>query len=363
MAKIRAFSAFDMRGVIRPTHDQVFVYTASDSDVTGIGYITGDWQTNLEGVFDLPPNGSARGTITEISQSHGGRDVFEATGFTRSAATVLELAQEKDNDGLLACVLSGDDRILGSAKADYMIGFGGDDTLFGGRGNDQLFGGSGADTVDGGRGDDFLAGGLGADLLRGGGGGDTYLVDDARDRVEEAEGGGEDVILSYASFRIAANVEELVLIGDARINGRGSEAGERLEGNEARNRLEGLSGRDRLDGDGGADRLDGGAGRDQLTGGSGADIFRFASAAEADGDRILDFGEGADRLDLAAIDADSGRAGNQRLDFISGAAFSGRAGELAVHGARLVGDLDGDGRVDFAILLGTNDLGRGDLIL
>ena len=53
MAKIRAFSAFDMRGVIRPTHDQVFVYTASDSDVTGIGYNTGGWQTNLEGVFDL----------------------------------------------------------------------------------------------------------------------------------------------------------------------------------------------------------------------------------------------------------------------------------------------------------------------
>ena len=70
----------------------------------------------------------------------------------------------------------------------------------------------------------------------------------------EAEGAGRDTILSYVSTRIAANVERLVLIGDARIHARGGRGDDDLDGNEARNRLEGGGGRDRLDGDGGADR-------------------------------------------------------------------------------------------------------------
>ena len=176
----------------------------------------------------------------------------------------------------------------------------------------------------------------------------------------EAEGAGRDTILSYVSTRIADDVERLVLIGDARIHARGGRGDDDLDGNEARNRLEGGGGRDRLDGDGGADRIDGGFGRDTLTGGRGGDVFRFLDAGAADGDHILDFGDGADRIDLSALDG----APRRGLDWIGGDAFSGRAGELRHVAGRLAADLDGDGAADFTIRLDPDaDLGRADLIL
>ena len=76
-------------------------------------------------------------------------------------------------------------------------------------------------------------------------------------------------------------------------------------GNEARNRLEGGGGRDRSTATAAPTASTAAPAATSLTGGRGADIFRFASASEADGDRILDFGVGADRIDLSAIDADT----------------------------------------------------------
>ena len=109
------------------------------------------------------------------------------------------------------------------------------------------------------------------------------------------------------------------------------------------------------------DRIIGSLGADRLTGSLGADIFVFRSLGDSTmavsgRDTITDFSFGqGDRIDLTAIDARSGMAGNQAFTFIGGNAFSGAAGELsarAVAGGTLIsGDVNGDRVADFAILL------------
>jgi Ca2+-binding RTX toxin-like protein len=62
-------------------------------------------------------------------------------------------------DEVLKVILAGNDRIIGSDRADTLIGL------------------TGGDRLDGHRGDDVLIGGAGADRLSGGGGSDTFVVD------------------------------------------------------------------------------------------------------------------------------------------------------------------------------------------
>ena len=53
-----------------------------------------------------------------------------------------------------------------------------------------------------------------------------------------------------------------------------------------------------------------------MDGGDGYDVFVFRSAQAADGDLIVGF-EPGDRLDLSAIDADRGTAGNQTFTLVN----------------------------------------------
>jgi serralysin len=85
-------------------------------------------------------------------------------------------------------------------------------------------------------------------------------------------------------------------------------------------------------------------------------------------DRIEDFERGRDVIDLARIDADATRSGDQRAVFIGTDSFDGVAGELRyVSGwssrvAQL--DRDGDARADFELVLdGAGGLGASDFLL
>ena len=122
-----------------------------------------------------------------------------------------------------------------------------------GLGNDSANGGAGDDTLEGGGGDDILVGGSGTDLLKGGLGEDTLF------------GGWNDDI------------------------------------------LEGGDGDDKLYGEEGDDVLKGGKGSDIMTGGKGSDIFEFQADDFAAGelDKILDFEDGADLIQLKGIGADA----------------------------------------------------------
>ncbi len=187
----------------------------------------------------------------------------------------------------------GADSLKGSGYADVVGLLGGNDRFRGNGGDDVADGGKGHDTIRGGSGNDTLYGGAGNDRLYG----------DA----------GHDV-------------------------------------------LEGGSGKDALSGGSGNDRLAGGAGADILTGGSGADMFIFRSPADSPGkkarDVITDFKAGTDRIDLSAMDADRTVKGNQDFEFsMKAAAHSVWTVSGGKNNLVLRGDVDGDARADFEILL------------
>lgn len=251
--------------------------------------------------------------------------------------------------------------------------------ITGNAGNNRLDGLAGNDTINGGAGNDLIDGGLGRDRMSGGAGNDTYVVDNAADVVAEAANQGTDLVRSSVHHTLTANVENLALTGTAALNGTGNVMANLINGNAGNNRLSGLAGNDtinggagndvlsggtgsdRMSGGTGNDRLAGGVGADHLTGGHGADVFVFVALSDSTTglsgrDTISDFSRSQrDVIDIAAIDANTGRVGNQAFTFIGNAAFTGQAGELsarAVTGGTLVsGDVNGDRIADFAILL------------
>ena len=113
-------------------------------------------------------------------------------------------------------------------------------------------------TITGGTGNDALDGGVGADVLVGGAG--TIILHRRtrlrRDRLrlgEREAGEGIDTLNTWGHYTLAANLENLVLLGSADLQGRG---------NDIANTLTGNSGINLLDGGAGADLIQGGAGGD-----------------------------------------------------------------------------------------------------
>ena len=156
-------------------------------------------------------------------------------------------------------------------------------------GANQLIGNAGNNTLAGLAGDDWLDGGKGHDAMYGGLGDDTYVVDDAADRVSENAGAGHDTVRSAISLVLGSQLEGLVLLGGRALDGTGNTLANTVMGNAGVNILSGLGGGDRLEGGGGNDRLLGGAGDDLLFGGPGNDTLQGDA-----GNDVLDGGAGSD---------------------------------------------------------------------
>ena len=186
-------------------------------------------------------------------------------------------------------------------------------------------------------------------------------------------GAGADTVLGSAQ-------QDEVLAGDGNDLLRGFAGDDSLRGNVGNDVVEGGAGDDTLSGDAGRDILLGGAGEDRLigasgadtmTGGQGADVFVFTAvtdSAPSERDLITDFQRGADKIDLSAIDANLGMAGDQAFSFIgNGTAFTalGQARfVVAGGGVRLELNLNSSPTPEMVIVLnGLTALAAGDLIL
>jgi Ca2+-binding RTX toxin-like protein len=227
----------------------------------------------------------------------------------------------------------GNDTIMGGENLDKLSGGAGDDLLMGEQNDDRLFGDEGADTLIGGAGNDRLQGGGGADVMRGGGGSDRYFVDSAGDNVAEelsGEAGGlNDIVVSSVDFKLGANLERLLLTGNA-VRGAGNDDANKINGNEQANWLSGLGGDDTIAGSSGADTVYGGDGNDTIDGGRDNDsIF-----GDAGGD-LLRGGEGDDTI--SGGDGNDTIIGGPGTDLLMGGAgddtYGGPADGEIVEGA------------------------------
>lgn len=201
-----------------------------------------------------------------------------------------------------------------------------------------------------------------------------------------------DAATFWSAFTSASNLDDIALINST-LDGNDtlvlSSFSDRASGQNGNDTIKGQGGNDTLDGNAGADRIFGGTGRDQITGGmgrdfltgnGGADVFRFKAAAEISNaatttDVIADFVPGADKIDVAAIDAstvDSG--GNAFVWRGTGAFTSSSAGEVRYHVFDNAGttndytmiyfDRDGDTQSEFMLrLTGLHSLSASDFVL
>lgn len=134
-------------------------------------------------------------------------------------------------------------------------------------------------------------------------------------------------------------------------------------------RQRGGAGADLLRGTPFGDRLEGGAGADRLHGGGGLpDTFVFGDPSDSPpgaGDVITDFRPGLDKIDLRAMDADTGRAGDQGFTFTGSQPGAHAVWVVDLVGACVIrGDVTGDGVADFEIhLSGTGAPGATDFWL
>lgn len=253
----------------------------ADYDGNGTYEHTETWTTRIDG--------SQIGVITDKNSS--GVVMASATQTISPDGRTAYLSKDSDNNGtidhteLLVVAVDGsrtktvtDYNANGSLKLRDVIHV----SANGVQVDHELTGSTANDTLTGGAGNDILDGGTGTDTMIGGSGNDTYYVDVAGDILTETSGGGTDTVMSLVTWTLAANFENLTLLGTSAINATGNSAANVLVGNSANNVLTGGDGNDTLNGKAGNDTMIGGAGDDTYyvdsagdsvseTGGSGTD--------------------------------------------------------------------------------------------
>jgi serralysin len=251
-----------------PGGNRIFrtVWDGNGSDT----YDFSNYLTNLS--VDLTPGGWSnldttgnfqRANLDVISgSSHYARGhVFNALQYEEDVRSLIENA----NGG------SGNDIVKGNIANNALNGNNGSDSLFGGDGSDFLNGGSGNDVLNGEAGNDILVGSgdiSGADTFIGGTGDDIYGIYNSNTIVTENSGEGIDSVWTgINSYTLAANVENLYLIGNVVGNGNASD-NSIIGYDTGNNTIFGREGNDYLDGGVGNDSLDGGIGNDILVGGT-----------------------------------------------------------------------------------------------
>lgn len=322
--------------------DQLF----SIEDLTGSAF-----NDRLEG--DARANTLTGGGGNDLLRGQAGADILDGQAGNDSTSYI-------DSTSGVQIDLAAGTGSGGHAEGDQLISI---ENTSGSQFNDVLNGTAGSNFLNALDGNDVLRGRGGADRLDGGAGIDTasYFDSVAAVSVDLATGLGSG---GDAQGDRLINIESL----------SGSAFNDVLRGDAGANKLLGFNGADILDGRGGDDEIHGRNGADVMTGGAGSDRFVYLSASDSTfattgRDRITDFSQSeGDVIDLRSIDADVNTAGNQVFTFIGSAGYSRTAGELRLAevsgGSLLYGDLDGDGRSEFAVMLtGVTDLTAAAFLL
>ncbi len=231
-----------------------------------VGLDLAGWQNTLGGGVDRLLNFENLGGSPFNDTLHGnagdnlliGGSGLDTVSYARAAGPVsvnLSLASPQATGGAGTDTIAGFETLVGSAFGDTLTA---SSTI--------------ASRVDGGAGDDTLATGaidnVGNDTLAGGSGADRYLVDTSGAVIVEAAGAGADLVVASVNHTLAANVEDLDLVGNA-FSGTG---------NTLANVIRAGAGNQSLSGGAGNDTLVGGAGIDTLTGGAGNDSYEVEGA-------------------------------------------------------------------------------------
>lgn len=276
-------------------------------------------QIAISGSFELV-DGVISGTITKIMIFETNWGETYPTGSLQigtGGVFIEDLAALQRAGSLIGAqvLLSGDDDLYGINR-----GYSGDDT--------------------------FHATSIGA--FQGGGGFDTVAFDRMTSGINldiNRDGFNFKSIEAYSGTKYADDM-------------RGTAGDDNLSGGAGNDLLVGRAGNDTLNGGAGNDRLIASLGADVLTGGRGDDIFvyeRYTDSTPKRYDIITDFSRADDIIDLSIIDANTEKSGNQSFKWIGTSGFHGKAGELRsyISGDKtyIRGDVDGDGKDDFRIVL------------
>jgi len=226
-----SLSVSDVFALTVTIQDQILTGTAGSDVLTG--------GAGNDQLFGLAGNDTLQGGAgndlldggagTDTMQGGTGNDTYVVENFFD---VVTEVANE------------GTDTVQTSLLA-YQLGANVENLTLTGTGPSAGIGNALSNVLTGNNGANLLDGKGGADTMAGGGGDDLYVVDNTGDIVtEHANEGTLDSVTSSVSYTLGANVENLLLMGSAAINGTGNNEGNVLTGNSAANVLTGRAGND-----------------------------------------------------------------------------------------------------------------------
>ncbi len=383
-----------------PQADKVGTFWSSIWDAGGIDTISNEGSNqaatiNLQAAPLTGPKAGGYVSAIKGNAVHGGYTIA-------NRVTIENAIGGKADDKIIGNAAA--NRIDGGGGADVMIGKEGNDTYLvdnrkdlvgevNGQGNDtvistvsysllegssvetlrlasttgraalNLDGNGFANTLIGNAGNNRLDGKGGADTLRGLAGDDRYIVDNAKDRVIEAKGQGNDTVFSTVSYALAKGQE----IESLHLAKPDSKAALNLTGNEFDNTLVGNAGRNILNGSEGADKLYGLQGDDlYLVDNAGDQVFEVKgqgrdgilstvsytlAKGQAIEDLVLSSSTGKTSLDLTGNEFANTLIGNEGVNWLDGGA-----------GADVLRGNGGDDLylVDHAGDRVLEDVGRGD---
>ena len=204
---------------------------------------------------------------------------------------------------------TGNDKILGGSKIDFIYGGSGNDTLLGNAGNDRIYAGTGNDLIDGGKNDDKIWGESGCNAITGNDGNDTIYGGEGYDAIDG--GNGQDVIYlqkgteEYASYTLKLGKKNIKLNESKRsfvLGGKGNDKILKAQGGAY---IDGGVGKDTITAISGSNTIYGGDGDDSITcsstndnilyGGNGSDIIKSGA-----GNDYIEGGDGRDTINAGS---------------------------------------------------------------